>query len=256
MIRPEIQELVVGQSVAIQLVLEPPVPIAEANWSFVTGGGELDPETGEAVAFTAPETPDTVIIQVNGATEEGVPFEVITTFQVVAPTPTAAPPRPARTACSNFTADPNERTSLPASDIIGEIAQPVHCATDIPAGEAVAVGGSAQNVPDDAYLWLLVYASDGRYYPQCDNALEGNCGANYSRGVWNVTTFMGTSGCKEHFHLVLADADSAGDDYLTQEVQGWAESGEFAGLTTGDLLQYEITEIDAVEVETAGETCP
>ena len=254
--RPETEELVTRQSIAIQLELDPAVDIAEANWEFIAGSGTLDPTTGEAVVFTAPTEPDAVIIRVTGTTVDGVSFEEIRTFNIVSPTPTPLPPRPTRLPCDNINALPNNRTALPISSLLGEITQPEPCTIGLMAQQAIPVGGTAVDVPDEAFLWLFVYTPDGRYYPQCDDALEGRCGANYSQGIWSVITFLGRPNCMEHFALVLVVTDSAGNSFLTQTLKEWAEGNSYAGFNTGEVLEHNITEVDSIDVETAGQICP
>jgi hypothetical protein len=98
---------------------------------------------------------------------------------------------------------------------------------------------------------LLVYAPNNKYYPQCDDAPQGRCGANYDNGRWAVETWLGREGCKEHFHLVLVAVDETGDSFLRNTMESWAAAKSFLGLTAAELPEG-ITELDSIEVETAG----
>ena len=168
------------------------------------------------------------------------------------PTPT---PTPSPVGCDNFTSLKVIRPPLPlaSSGVTGSFSAPQHCETGLPAGKGLSVGGTATNVPKDSFLWLLVYTPDTNYYPQCDNAAAGRCGANLSGGIWAVKTFIGRKGCKEHFHLVLVKMDQTDNDQLTQEMIQRAQSGDWA--FERSELPASVEEIASIEVETAGSVC-
>lgn len=109
-------------------------------------------------------------------------------------------------------------------------------------------------MPEGTYLWLLAYAGNARYYPQCDDAKTGLCGANYADGKWAVDAYLGEKGCKGHFHLVLVAVDSAGNDLLTDTMESWAAANDWPGLGVSKLPNG-IKELDSIEVETAGQMC-
>jgi hypothetical protein len=248
------KEALVGQEFTILIKLDPPVDIVEANWSLLAGDGSLNPNKGELIIFTAPKEPGSVIIQVSGTTVEGASFDEVIPFNVVAPTATPTPtPRPT----CEFTAKASNRTSLPRSLIAGEITEPQHCGTGYPTVPMnITSGGTAGELPVDTFLWLFVFAPDGKYYPQCDDASEGRCGVNLSQGKWGVNVFLGQPNCKEHFHLVLVETNRDSDQFFKNTMISWAEANSYDGFTVGDILDRGVRELDGIEVETSGRICP
>lgn len=110
-------------------------------------------------------------------------------------------------------------------------------------------------VPEDTFLWLVVYTTNNRYYPQCNNALEGQCNVSDVNNQWGVTAYLGRANCKEPFELVLIAVDEVGNDFLTNTMISWAAAGDFPGLVMSELPD-ETTELDSIAVETEGDTCP
>jgi hypothetical protein len=139
---------------------------------------------------------------------------------------------------------------LDASELTGSITSHDQCTTGLPAESPITVSGTAAAVPEDAFLWLLVYAPNGKYYPQCNDAKEGLCGANYADGAWQVDVYLGEKGRLERFHLVLVTVDGAGNESLTETMVKWAASGDYAGLEPNQL-PVGIQELDSIQVETA-----
>jgi hypothetical protein len=269
-------EVQVGKDVAIVAQVDP-LEELDLKWSVSgTAEGKLNTDTGEQVVYTAGEE-GTDIVVAEGTTASGMPVKQTVTLLVAevpptsppqpptntpslilteAPTPPPQPPSsPSPTGCDNFTSIKVIRSPLPpaSSGTIGGFSAPQHCETGLPAGKALSVGGTATNVPEGHFLWLLVYAPDTYHYPQCDNALRGQCGANLSGGIWAVKTFIGREGCKEHFHLVLVTMNQSDNDQLTQEMIQRAKAEDFA--FERDELPASVEEIASIEVETAGSIC-
>ncbi len=292
-VQPDPAKVVMGQPVSLIVMLHPPQEITEADWEILSGNGVIRKEKPDIVFFTPTEVGDTglIVVVVKGKTANGASFQQQVTLKVILPTetpgqPTGAPtptladtptpqmtdtPRPTeaeapdvtetpaeRQACDNFTAAAIVIRPLdfPMSERAGRITSPAHCQTGLQAGSPISVGGTVEDLPAGEYLWLFAYTLNGRYYPQCNNAKEGKCGANYARGRWAVTTYLGRKGCKEHFHLVLASVNEAGNQFLIDSVIAQAKANFFPGFAKEDLLPYDVREIDSIEVETAGETCP
>ncbi len=157
--------------------------------------------------------------------------------------------------CPNFTAPAVVIRSVhfPPSWIAGQFSYPEDCRTGLLAGSPIPVSGVVANVPEGAYLWVFVYAGNDRYYPQCNHALGGDCGVITQNGQWSVTVYLGRKGVKEHFHLALVELDQAANDEITQRMKEWARSGFFPGMAISELDPYPIRELDAIQVETAGQ---
>ena len=141
----------------------------------------------------------------------------------------------------------------PYSDLGGRITDPAHCQIGLPAGVPIQASGTIQNIPPGVYLWVFVYAANARYYPQCNDALAGQCGVEHTNGAWSVTVYLGRAGVKEHFHLVLVETNGSGNDFLIGKMKEWAEEGFFPGLLANELKDYMVKELDSIQVETAGQ---
>lgn len=157
--------------------------------------------------------------------------------------------------CAKFTASiiVIRPSDFPSSDQEGRIAHPKNCQIGLPAESSIPVIGDATNIPQGVYLWVFVYTANARYYPQCNNAIEGHCGVDFNGDTWSVTAYLGRAGIKEHFHLVLVETDNEGNEFLTEAMKRWAKLGFFPGFTTSEMSLYEIKELDSIQVETAGQ---
>lgn len=225
-------------------------------FDFTSGRTErqIEPVEGsDTVIFTAPEEEGNVIIGVSGTTADGAPFDDKLTFSIILP-PTAMP------SCE-FTSVPIAPPQLKLSNLEGTIDVPARCENELPVGTAIEATGTASNIPDNSYPWLLALARNGLYYPQCNDTLKGLCGANYDSraGTWAIPIYLGDRAypkCKERYYLVLVTLDSKGNDSLTDEMLRQAQEKKYA--IAPDDLPKNIEELARVEVETAGSTnsCP
>jgi len=157
--------------------------------------------------------------------------------------------------CANFTTASivPRPAHFPPSAFAGQFSYPEDCRTGLQAGSPIPVNGVASNVPEEANLWVFVYAGNEKYYPQCNNALIGDCGVFPQGSKWSVTVYLGRKGIKERFHLALLELDQIANDELTQKMKTWAEMGFFPGIAISELDPYIIKELDAIQVETAGQ---
>lgn len=267
-------EVQVGKGVAIVAQVEP-LEELDLKWSVSgTAEGKLNTDTGEQVIYTAGKE-GTDIVVAEGTTASGAPVKQRVTLTVVggtvavvtltsppqpptdtpSPSPTETPTPPPQPPCDNFTSLKVTRRplTLASSGATGSFSEPQHCDTGLTARTALSVWGTATDVPKDSFLWLLVYAPDTYYYPQCDNALAGQCGANFSNGSWGVKTFIGREGCREHFYLVLVTMNQSDNDQLTQEMIQRARAEDYA--FERSELPASVEEIASIEVETAGSVC-
>jgi hypothetical protein len=252
-LNPDITDLQAGEDIAILLSFDPPVGVKEAKWEVVAGSGTIEPtDGGDAVVFTAPANGEgAVIIKVSGKTEDGGSFEKKFTLNIIKPA--ALPP-------CEFTAASIAPPPFNKSSLEGTINPPERCESNLPVGQLVNAGGIASDIPRNVFLWLLVFAPDGRFYPQCNDATKGLCGANYNAEVWGVPIFLGNPAypnCKERFYLVLVSVDPDGNDFLTSAMMEQGKKNKFTGFASGDLPEG-IEELTSLEVETDGSTnsCP
>jgi hypothetical protein len=244
---PNVTDIQAGDEIAILLSFDPPAGVDEAKWEFVVGSGTIEPPAGgDAVVFTAPEDEEgSVIIKVSGKTTDGASFEKNFTFNVIAPLP---PPD-----CV-FTAAMIAPPTLLQSSLIGTFTAPERCSSELEVAKPVAATGTASDIPQDVFLWLFVLPPNGRYYPQCNDAAEGLCGANYNGDLWGNTIYLGSPAypkCKERFYLVLVGLDSDANEFLTGEMTKQGKANNFTGFGPGELPDG-IEKLAELEVETAG----
>ncbi len=152
-ISPDIEEILAGEDVSITLSFDPPVAVKEVKWQTNDGVGKIEPDEGSnVVIFTAPMEKRHVIVGVTGTTVDGASFDEKFTFSVVLPpTPTPLPLCP-------FASDPIAPPKFTPSTLEGTIISPARCENNLPVGTAFPVSGTAGNIPENAYLWLLALA--------------------------------------------------------------------------------------------------
>jgi hypothetical protein len=144
---------------------------------------------------------------------------------------------------------PATRNPFPPSNLTGSITSPTNCDMGVISGRQspIAVQGTAQEIPSSSYLWLFVYAPDGKYYPQCNNipATKRECTLS---DEWSMRTYLGYE-CKP-FYLVLVSMNSDATNFLLSTLNAWQSSGSYTGLTRNELKPYEIKELQSIQVET------
>jgi hypothetical protein len=245
---PNITDIQAGDKITILLSFDPPVGVVEAKWEFVVGNGMIvPPEGGDAIVFTASKDEGPIILKVSGATTDGGSFEKKFAFNVILP-----PPCP-------FTGANIPEPTLSHSSLLGTFTTPEECSIELPIEKPVAADGTASDIPKNVFLWLFVYARNNRFYPQCDDAAKGLCGANYNGAEWSNTFYLGSKtypNCKERFYLILASVDADGNEFLISEMLKQSKTG-YNGFLIGELPSG-IEELSNLEVETAGNTksCP
>jgi hypothetical protein len=86
-------------------------------------------------------------------------------------------------------------------------------------------------------LWVLVHASNGRWYPQSTNACRG-VHARVADGKWQVVAgFGGESNVGEAFDVALVLADATANAALEQMQKQWCEADNYLGYLTIELPQ-------------------
>lgn len=160
---------------------------------------------------------------------------------ILAPTLTPLP-------CS-FNSKPSTRHAFPTSNLIGTITSPNHCETGLLASRysPITVEGNIGQIPNNTFIWLLVFSPDGKYYLQCNNtpATKTNCTVS---GEWSMRTYLGDE-CRP-YSLVLISTDNDGTKFLLETIDIWERSGSYTGLRSEELKPYEIKELYSIQVET------
>jgi len=114
----------------------------------------------------------------------------------------------------------------------------------------ITAEGNTQKNPNGSYLWLFVYAPDGKYFPQCNKLTntEAECtiSGDFS-GEWSMRTYLADE-CKPYY-LVLVSTNKDATNFLLETMKSSVSSGSY-GLSRDQLKPYEIKELDSVQVET------
>jgi len=120
---------------------------------------------------------------------------------------------------------------------------------DIPSGKHIPVEGTYDGNLTGREIWVLIYASDHKYYPQSSNACQ-KLPAEASGGHWTTALFDLTA---EQIDIVVAVTDD--DSEASQDFKEWVrqvgcpEPGEeFPGGIFN--LPDGLTEMDAITVRT------
>jgi hypothetical protein len=172
-----------------------------------------------------------------------IPANATTTTPTLtlAPTPTPIP-------CL-FHSKPAARRTFPPSNLTGSITSPENCALGIISGRQspITAEGVTGQIPNNTYLWLFVYAPDGKYYPQCNSIPATKAKCTIGR-EWSMRTYFGNE-CKPYY-LVLVSTNNDVTNFLLSTMNTWESSGSYIGLTRDELKPYEITELYSIQVET------
>ncbi len=171
--------------------------------------------------------------------------------QLNSPIPTTVTVANTLTPCS-FHSKPSIRRAFPPSNLTGSITSPAHCDLGIISGRQspITAEGTTQKIPNGSYLWLFVYAPDGKYYPQCNKlaGTEAECtiSGDFS-DEWTMRTYLADE-CKPYY-LVLVSTNKNATNFLLNTMKTSVSSGSY-GLTRAQLKPYDIKELDRVQVET------
>jgi hypothetical protein len=105
-------------------------------------------------------------------------------------------------------------------------------------------------------IWVLVYASNGRWYPQSMDACRG-IHINDLGQKWEVPVIFGSENGNigEAFDVVTVLATDNASEFLDIKQREWCKSGDYPGLLTIDLPQG-IEEKDRVRVYRRAEPSP
>jgi hypothetical protein len=97
-------------------------------------------------------------------------------------------------------------------------------------------------------IWILVYASDLRYYPQSTDACR-DLSTQFANGQWTEILRLGRPNVAEAFHVVavVTEIGSPASEDFHDYLQVGCATGNFNGRTS---LLPGVTELDAVAVHT------
>ena len=235
------------------------------SWS-VDGAGTLQRQAGKgdegsSNRYTAPASPggqDILKLTVKDASGQGATDQIIVNVvDCTTPSPSPVPtPGPADTPTTTETPGPTTCSLISlrspiegsaATDMNADFQLPQNCSMDLPNGDAFQAGGPYSGDLAGRELWVLVYAPDGKYYPQTLDA----CGdppipSRASSGRWSTTIYLGSSEPGQ-FDVVLAVASPDSD--ASQTFKTWLGIGcttkKFPGF---GKLPDGLTELNAITV--------
>jgi hypothetical protein len=248
---PEIIYPIVGTIIGTLITALTTIVVAKIEKSSTTAS---DTESSILTLHTykpRPRKPDlrfTIALFAAGAFVGGV-LGYLWSLRINSPTPTFSS-APTRTPipCS-FYSKSSIRHAFPPGNLTGTITSPGHCETGLLASRysPITVEGSMGQIPNKTHVWLLVYGPDGKYYPQCNTspATKADCTVS---GEWSMRAYLGSE-CKPYL-LVLVSTNNDGTTFLLNTMDDWERSGSYTGLRSEELKQYEIKELDSVQVET------
>jgi hypothetical protein len=96
-------------------------------------------------------------------------------------------------------------------------------------------GQYSSNVADK--IWVLVHASNGRWYPQSTNACRG-VHTRVGNGEWQVLSGFGGAGeVGEAFDIAVVLADAAANQLFEDQQKQWCEANNYLGFLTIELPQ-------------------
>jgi len=135
------------------------------------------------------------------------------------------------------------------NDLQVKITSPEDCSLNLPAGKHIPVEGTYDGNLTGREIWVLVYASDNKYYPQSSNACQ-KLPAEASGGHWTTTLFDLTV---EQIDIVVTATDD--DSEASQDFEEWMRKAgcpepgeEFPGGISN--LPDGLAEMDAITVRT------
>jgi hypothetical protein len=125
------------------------------------------------------------------------------------------------------------------------ITSPKSCQRNLPAGKHVRVEGTYESNLTGREIWVLVYASDHKYYPLPSNACQ-MLPADAAAGHWATTLFDKTA---EQLDIVVTVVPhgSYASDYFKDWSKDSCDTGKFPGISE---LPNGVTEMAAITVKT------
>ena len=141
------------------------------------------------------------------------------------------------------------RARLGQSDGQVAITSPVPGA-DVPHGESVSILGNATGVPPDSVLWAMVYAPEGKYWPQSPTGCQTLLGTPIKEdGQWEIPNilFGGEGELQFDVAVLLTDSGSEIDEFFKEYLKTACQTGDYPGLAPSEL-PAELSEAASVTV--------
>jgi VCBS repeat-containing protein len=135
--------------------------------------------------------------------------------------------------------------------VTGTITVPTDCATDIDSPPPPVAGqGTYSGDISGAVLYVVVYASDGLFYPQALDSCVPTI-TNTSGGNWNTSVYLGLTGTSEPFEIILVVVPEGGaaDLLFRGYLAEGCATGTYEGIEYEDI-RYIAGELDAIWVHT------
>ncbi len=130
--------------------------------------------------------------------------------------------------CTPFSRSLASNTTLP-----GQVLTSLEDCAEINYGDTLI--GTFSNIPEGAHIWVLLYQSNGRYYPQSDIPSVGAVIEPFN-GNWSVTLYPGTAESGPgNFDIVVVLANSAASDFFSDTLQNWYATNNYPGLSHDEL---------------------
>jgi hypothetical protein len=250
-----------GQEAGIFIEVSCPTGITLTYTWYADGGEIVRGQESPAITYRAPDTSGTynvrVVVNWDGHSVEKTTF--ITVEEGPTPTSTPRPPTEAPSLTPTDTPSPTPETPTalcqssrppldgPPVNVEVQITDPTHC--DKGLDTTITASGTYSGDLTGKEIWVLVYPTDLKYYPQSPDAC-GGIPVNASGGMWNTRVNFG--GPPQQYDIVAIVTDTGGE--ASQEFKRWLQTGctteNFPGYSAHEL-PGGITEVDAVTVSTA-----
>jgi hypothetical protein len=134
----------------------------------------------------------------------------------------------------------------PAVDIKATVTSPSHCAKGL--DTTINIGGDYTGELTEKELWILVYPTDAKYYPQTMNACR-QFSVDASAGKWNTVVNFGGPPQQYDLVAVITEADGLASREFKAWLQGGCATQHFPGYSP-NYLPGGLTEMAAITVST------
>ena len=275
---PAATEVVAGGEIAITAESD---TTDELRFEWSADRGRLSRPEGQSVIFTAPEVPGLVIVDLRASGPSGMSTRSVTFTVVAIPTATvvlSAPPTggsmdsdvvaPGVPAPGGDGAPTREPAVREGCDLVSSrppisgpglpglsaaFSRPADCARGLPADGYVASGTVSGDLAGTE-LFLLVLASDQKWYPQSPDACAAapaDLPAAVQGGEWWSRLYLGRAGMPEQFDVVLVatEADGTASATFKQWLRDGCRTGQYPGLLR---LPSGLTELASITVTSRG----
>lgn len=154
------------------------------------------------------------------------------------PSPSADTPAPTDSGDAEVITRPDwcipfSRSLASNTTLAGQVHASLEDCAEINYGDTLI--GTFSNTPEGTHIWVLLYQSNGRYYPQSDIPSVGAVIEPFN-GNWSVTLYPGTAESGPgKFDIVVVLANSAASDFFSDTLQNWYATNNYPGLSHDEL---------------------